>query len=119
MKVMPVRYVTDVEASQRFYAALGLSVQQRSRSGHWAELVGSAGPVALHTASASSGERRVTDVEPCLVTDVALEEVVKALDAAGYPHEGIVEDSFGRSLTVADPDGLRIQVDEHDPSLYA
>ena len=118
MKVMPIRYVRDVEATQHFYAALGLRPDQRSRTGDWLELQGSGGLVALHTAAAGARSRREGEVELCFVTDDPLEAVVARLEAAGVPHEGIVDESFGRLLRTTDPDGLVIQVNEHDPSLY-
>jgi hypothetical protein len=35
MKVMPIRYVGDMSASTKFYAALGLTGVHESRSGNW------------------------------------------------------------------------------------
>lgn len=118
MRIMPVRYVADVAESERFYMALGLKMDQRSRSGHWAELAGQGGLVALHTASTAAPPRPATQIELSLVTDVPLEDLEARLDAAGYAHDGIVDENFGRFLSVTDPDGLRIQVNEHDSSLY-
>jgi hypothetical protein len=53
-----------------------------------------------------------------LVTDEALEELGRRFDAAGYDHEPIADEAFGRFMQVIDPDGLVLQVQEHDPSLY-
>jgi hypothetical protein len=35
MRVRPIHFVPDVEAAVRFYEALGLRSEARSRSGHW------------------------------------------------------------------------------------
>jgi hypothetical protein len=40
------------------------------------------------------------------------------LDDEGIDHSGIVDENFGRLLRVTDPDGMVIQVNEHDPELY-
>lgn len=72
MKVMPIRYVRDVEASTRFYEALGLSTTARQRGGGWVELTGSAGIVALHSSPDGGG------AELSLLADEPLEEVVRA-----------------------------------------
>ena len=46
--------------------------------------------------------------------------LVESLRAKGItPARGIIDEAFGRSLVVRDPDGLLIQIDEHDPDLYA
>lgn len=38
MRVMPIRYVTDVEEFERFYAALGLALDRRGRTPGWSEM---------------------------------------------------------------------------------
>jgi catechol 2,3-dioxygenase-like lactoylglutathione lyase family enzyme len=115
MKVMPIRYVSDVERFTEFFRALGLGVQARSRPGDWQELTATGGVLALHTAGAGSS---TPDVELCLLTEEDLGVVAKRLDDAGYPHSGVLDENFGRKLRVKDPDGVIVQVNEHDPSLY-
>jgi hypothetical protein len=117
MKVMPIRYVADMEASSRFYAALGLSPGDTSRSGNWAELTGSGGLLALHTARSSQPDKP-GDVQLSFETDEPLERLAERLAAAGFEAEAIVDESFGRSLHVVDPDGMLVQVNEHDRELY-
>lgn len=113
MKVMPIRYVRDVEACTRFYTALGLPVTTRQRGGGWVELTASAGVLALHE-YATGGHTELS-----LLADGPLEDVVRALAAAGFPPaEGILDEAFGRSLRVTDPDGVEVQINEHDESLY-
>jgi hypothetical protein len=118
MKVMPIRYVADVAASQRFYAILGLDPDLASRSGNWSELVGGGGILALHSQrqAASSPE---SALELCFVTEEPLEALAARLDTAAVDHSGIVDENFGRLLRVTDPDGMVIQVNEHDPELYS
>jgi hypothetical protein len=118
MKIMPIRYVGNVNAAERFYAALGLEPDQKSRSGNWSELRSSGGLLALHTAALATPARGADDVELCFVTTEPLEAVAARLDAAGFPHDDIADENFGRLLRTTDPDGLAIQVNEHDASLY-
>ena len=117
MKVMPIRYVADVAASTRFYAALGLVPGDSSRSGDWTELNAAGGTLALH--SARTSERDIPGrVELSFETAEPLEVLAGRLAAAGFEPEAIVDESFGRSLRVTDPDGFLIQVNEHDRDLY-
>jgi catechol 2,3-dioxygenase-like lactoylglutathione lyase family enzyme len=118
MKVMPIRYVADIAASQRFYAALGLDPDLASRSGNWSELVAGGGIVALHSQRQASTPDDPT-LELCFVTEEPLETLAARLEAEGIDHSGIVDENFGRLLRVTDPDGMVIQINEHDPELYS
>lgn len=119
MRVMPIRYVGNIDTAERFYAALGLTADQRSRSGDWSELGSDGGLLALHTARAAAPPRRETDIDLCFVTDEPLETVAARLDHAGFGHDDIAHENFGRLLRTIDPDGLVVQINEHDPSLYS
>lgn len=137
MQPMPIRYVRDVPGAQRFYEALGLRVgfagpAPRRGGTRWVELVGAAGAtMALHyveapddSAAAPAGPEEEADVAaargaPTLAlafhAHEPLEEVVARLRAVGYaPTTEIVDETFGRSFTVSDPEGLTIQVNEPD-----
>ena len=104
MKVMPIRYVADMSASAKFYAALGLAGGDESRSGNWIELQGSSGLLGLHIARSS--EQDVPGaVELSFVADDPLEQVADRLAGAGFDRGVIVDENFGRSLRVLDPDG--------------
>lgn len=113
MRVMPIRYVRDMAAFERFYAALGLTVDARQRHGGWMELAGSGGVVGLH-----AWEGDAMPPELAFVTEEPLEQVADRLVAAGFPIEGIVDEAYGRSLRVRDPEGVVVVVNEHDLELY-
>ena len=117
MKVMPIRYVADMESSARFYTALGLAARGGSRSGNWAELGAGGGLLALHSVRSSLGDQP-GNVELSFETEEPLEAVAKRLIAAGFAPEAIADESFGRILRIADPDGVMVQVNEHDRELY-
>jgi catechol 2,3-dioxygenase-like lactoylglutathione lyase family enzyme len=114
---MPIRYVADMEASARFYTALGLAAGDGSRSGNWAELGASGGMLALHTARSSAADRP-GHVELSFEADEPLEAIAGRLASAGFEAEAIVDENFGRSLRVTDPDGVPVQVNEHDRTIY-
>jgi catechol 2,3-dioxygenase-like lactoylglutathione lyase family enzyme len=117
MKVMPIRYVANLDESLRFYAALGLAASSGSRSGNWVELDGSAGLLGLHTLRSSQGDQAGL-IELCFEAGEPLENIAGRLAGAGFEPEPIIDESFGRSLPVADPDGVVVQVNEHDRDLY-
>jgi uncharacterized glyoxalase superfamily protein PhnB len=109
-----------MEAASRFYQALGLPVEyamRPTRDGQvmWAELRADQGSLALHHTAPDATE---PDVELSFASDEPLEKVVERLARAGYePNTAIVDESFGRSFTVRDPEGMLIQINEHDREL--
>lgn len=120
MRAMPIRYVRDMAGARRFYQALGLRHDFTSRptrrgTSHWSELLGESGGLALHHMPADAEH---PPVELSFEAGEPLEAVVARLRAAGYePATEIVDEAFGRSFTVRDPEGLLIQVNEHDRDL--
>jgi Glyoxalase/Bleomycin resistance protein/Dioxygenase superfamily len=119
MRVRPIHFVPDLPAAWRFYQAVGLEPEGRSRSGHWIELSAAGGELGLHDAAiAADGEGREGLVLG-FVTDEPLESVEHRLRSAGFPPEGtIVDQEWGRSLLVRAPDGTVVQIDEQDRELY-
>lgn len=127
MILMPIVYVSDVDASLAFYAALGFTERNRSRSGAWVELAGPGGRLGLHESRPRPEVPLPEADEPVgagvvmlgFVATEPLEEVVDAVASAGHePVRGIADESFGRSVVLADPDGAHIQINEHDEELY-
>jgi catechol 2,3-dioxygenase-like lactoylglutathione lyase family enzyme len=114
MRVMPIRYTTDVAASVRFYEALGLRPTAVSRPGTWTELTATSGVLAVHAA----GPDDAGACELAFATDEPLDAVVDRLRAAGFAPEPVVDENFGRSTRVRDPDGVWVQVNEFEPELY-
>ena len=110
MILMPIVYVGDMDESVAFYEGLGFDTE--TRSPHWSTLKAGDGAVlALHVADGEAVGR----VELALVADEPLERLVDAAPVA----RGIADEAFGRSLVLRDPNGVEIQVNEHDPELYA
>lgn len=117
MRIMPIRYVADVATSARFYAALGLVPGDSSRSGNWTELNAGGGVLALHTVR-SSQQDVPGRVELAFEAQEPLEVLAERLTAAGFEPEAIVDENFGRSMHLSDPDGAHIEVNEYDRDLY-
>jgi len=122
MRAMAIRYVRDVDSAQRFYQALGLTIEfasRRPRAGGpsvWTELSGT-GPgssLALHRWD----EDPASAVELSFQAEEPLEQVVDRLRRSGYElATEIVDEAFGRSFTIRDPEGLLIQINENDYDL--
>jgi catechol 2,3-dioxygenase-like lactoylglutathione lyase family enzyme len=114
MILMPIVYVSDMDRSLEFYESLGFEPQARGAT--WTELAaGERAVLALHQTNAlPSAPHRI---ELALVAEEPLERVMERFaDSLARP---IADEAFGRSLIVRDPDGLEIQVNEHDRSLHA
>lgn len=114
MRILPIRYSADVDASVRFYEALGLARDTASRPGVWVELATAGGQLAIHRAEAE----QPGSCELALAADEPLEAVAKRLTAAGFAGGHILDENFGRSLRVTDPDGTVVQINEFDRELY-
>ena len=115
MKVMPIRYSADVEASVRFYRALGLELGDRSRPGTWVELPAAEGMLAVHAADADNPAGRC---QLAFEADEPLEDVAARLRAAGFDPGPVLDEGHGHSLRVRDPDGALVQVNRNDRGLY-
>ncbi|QBD77131.1 VOC family protein [Ktedonosporobacter rubrisoli] len=119
MLVMPIVYVSDVERSMRFYELLGFKLVRKHRKGRWAELRLGDAKLGLHYLDKLSQSQEQQRVDLGLESQEPLEELQERLIAAGIPLERFVSDeAFGYSLVIRDPDGLHIQINQHDPELY-
>ena len=111
MILMPIVYVRDMDESIAFYEQLGFAVDIQSRSQGWTELKAGEGAIlALHSAETGEAGR----IELSMVAEEPLERLAEVAS----PARGIADEAFGRSIVLRDPNGLQIQVNEHDPGLY-
>ena len=112
MKLMPLVYVTDMNVAVSFYTKLLPASTIVTTSPYWTELNVGGSSLALHISESVDH----TEDGMALSFDAAttLEQVVSLLNEAGIEPSGeICAQPFGRSVTVTDPDGLVIQVNEH------
>ena len=115
VRPLPIVYVTEMARSLAFYQALGAAVKHQGSM--WSELRFGDTALALHLVDSVSHEG--LSVALAMVAGRPLEAIIIALQKARIPlTQEIVDEAFGRSLTVHDPDGLPIQINEHDPALY-
>ena len=116
MKPVPIVYVTDMDRSLTWYRSVLPHAEVVSSSPFWSELSIDGAALALHgTESVTPG----TQVGLAFEASGSLEDLVERLAADGIePARGIADEAFGRSLVLVDPDGLKIQVNEHDPEFY-
>ncbi len=113
MKPMPMVLVSDMQAAIRFYKRLGLEVRFESRNGMWTELVAGDSMLALHRVDPS----RIPPAQVKLnfLSDQPLRQVERRLRRAGVEiARGVADEAFGWSLVIRDPDGMPIQLDQHE-----
>lgn len=116
LSLLPIVYVTDIQRSAQFYGALGGTVL--SQSGMWAQLRLGGCHLALHRVKQGDGPS--DRMALAMTAQQPLEQIRDDLRSAGVtPASDIVDEAFGRSLLIHDPDGLPIQINEHDLDLYS
>jgi hypothetical protein len=96
---------------------LGLKAKTQDRSGMWFELTLGDAVLALHYVD-SLPEQKNQRMMLTFVSNEPLEALVTRLQQQHIKPEGIVDEAFGRSFRVYDPDGLLIQINEHEEELY-
>ena len=112
MQMQTIVYVTDMDRSIEFYERLGFVVDYRGGP-VWTAFRGTDGMLALHAADELPPSGRVA---LSLVAGDTLEEIVERLAEHDIDASPIEAQPFGRSTVVRDPDGLPIQINEHDGS---
>jgi len=136
LRLMPIVYVSDMDRSIAFYRSLGLKLEVQSRSAQWAELKCGDALLALHrgekpqqrpyrwaaghASTTGWGEQvRQQPVKLCFLSNAPLHNLIGELRTAGVEIvREVTDEGFGYSMQVRDPDGLTIQIDEHDSELY-
>jgi catechol 2,3-dioxygenase-like lactoylglutathione lyase family enzyme len=118
VKLQPMVHVASMPEAVDFYAALGARVVNGSRDGDFAllELNGSELSLLAHPPNPAQDEGHV---ELNFVSSGSLSELEDQLRSAGVKIVTPTSDeSFGRQLQVASPDGLLVKITELDAELY-
>jgi len=119
MRVRPVRFTDDVAAMRRFLEALGLRPRIASDNGGWVDfLTKESGGAALHEAATATSGYNAGETSLSFESEEPLEAVRDRLHAAGFADAHIIDEAYGRTLVVTDPDGVRVSVDEVQDDLY-
>ncbi|UVI36949.1 VOC family protein [Brevibacterium spongiae] len=103
-----------MEATVAFYRALGLSPGDSSRPGNWVEMPAEAGMLGIHAAPAEDAG----SCEIAFETDESLEDVSARMLSAGFEAGPVVDENYGQSLRLRDPDGVGVQINRYDRELY-
>ena len=112
MKLTPLVYVTDMDRGIAFYTKLLPAATIVTTSPYWTELQVGQATLALH--AAENVDHAGDGMALGLDAATPLEDVIAQLESAGIAPSGeICAQPFGRSVTVTDPDGLVIQINEH------
>lgn len=118
MKPYVLLYVTDVPRSRAWYEALGFGLRRLNRNGGWAELEWAGLLLYLHGADTP---RPAGFALPGFEVTQPLDVLAARLRGAGIeaPDTAILDEGYGRTLDLRDPDGYVWQIVEHEPELYA
>ena len=112
MKLTPLVYVSDMDRGIEFYTKLLPAATIVTSSPYWTELLVGEATLALHYAEHvdHAGDGMGLGLEAA----TSLEDIITRLESNGIEPSGeICAQPFGRSVTVQDPDGLVIQINEH------
>ena len=118
LKLQPIIHVKDMEASIRFYEALGGTLLAGSRDGDWAQLSLGGAEIGLlaHPANPEQGEG---DVELCFEYSSPLSELEQRLSAEGVTiARGAADEAFGEQLQLEAPGGMMVKINRLDPSTF-
>lgn len=115
--VRPVRFSDDVAAMRGFLEALGLAPRVEAESGGWVDMVAGGGMVAVHDAATSDRGGLPGQTRLSFEAD-DVDALVTRLKAADFDDATVHDESYGRVLTVSDPLGDVIVVDERSDDLY-
>ncbi len=115
---LTILYVRDVAAALPFYQTLGFEISLRERTGDYVQLRLGDAVLGLHKGAVPSSKER-GGIQFSLIVHEKLENLLEHLSAAGFAtSHPIIDESFGRSVQLAAPEGLLIQVDELEIDLY-
>ena len=111
-RVRPVRFTNDVAAMRRFLEAVGLEARIASENGGWVDFtMASTGMAALHEAAGAATAYQAGQTSLSFEADEPLEPLLDRLHAAGFTDAHIIDEAYGRTLFVTDPDGVWVAID--------
>ena len=112
-RITPIRFTRNVGELTAFYALLGLTEKTTETSRTWSSLAGSGGGLGIHIIEQPTTEADPRSVSLQLTTDdTDLDTLHERLSANGHEPGPIMDETFGRFFTVADPDGYLVHVNE-------
>ena len=110
MRLQPILYTADIDRQISWWASV-LGHEPTYRSDTWTTFGAGDATLALHHVDVlpSPGRMAIS-----LIADGSLDDIVAALHGRDVTGIGDISDQpFGRQLTLRDPDGNVVQVNEH------
>jgi hypothetical protein len=112
-----VRFTDDVPGMRRFLEALGLTA--RISGGGWVDFTSpTTGMAARHEAPGTITPYQAGETSLSFEADEPLEPLRDRLIAAGFGDAHIVDEAYGRTLFVTEPDGVWVAIDGAQTDLY-
>lgn len=109
MKLLAVRYCTNLEQAELFYTALELHLDEIASSPVWRQMDSSGGVFALHPKECAES---TASFEVCFETEQKLETIQQKVADAGFNPGHIVVEEYGRHLLLVDPEGFQVRINE-------
>jgi hypothetical protein len=114
VKLELILSVSSVEHAAEFYQAIGFELGDRGISHYWAEMTVGNSFIGLHRDD-NLKTRDSGRVFVMLNAEIPLEMMIDQLYKSGIQLEReIADETLGRSIQVCDPDGMLIQINEHE-----
>ncbi len=118
LKLQPMIHVEDMEASIKFYQALGGDLITQSRDGDWAQLALGGAEISL-LAHPANPEQHEGQVELNFEAEESLDTLQERLEAAGVKiARGAADEAFGAQLQIESPDGMLVKINRLDPHTF-
>lgn len=118
LKLQPMIHISDMEASIRFYEALGGELITRSRDGDWAQLRIGGAEIGL-LAHPPNPEQNEGQVELSFEASEPLNTLQERLEAAGVKiARGAADEAFGAQLQLETPDGMLVKINQLDRATF-
>lgn len=110
MRLQPILYTADIDRQISWWASV-LGHEPTYRSDTWTTFGAGDATLALHHVDVIPGPGRIAI---SLIADRSLDDLLAELQGRGVSGLGdIAEQPFGRQLTLRDPDGNVVQINEH------
>jgi len=119
IKLAPVYYTSNMERTREFAAALGFVPEATHVGGGWVELPAPNAQLNLHAMpNDADNPLEAGGTELAFESDDDPDTVAESLAAAGFDDAIVLDENYGRILRVTGPDGVRVQINFSDRSLY-
>jgi hypothetical protein len=118
IRFAPVYFTDDVPRTQAFLAALGFADSEAEhRNGGWVEVAMSDALLCLHLGGGSLGTPAGA-ASLSFESDEDPESIARRLVEAGFDDATVLDENYGRVVSVRNPDGQPMLINFSDRTLY-